>query len=116
MERRMRIYVGNLSYEATDGDLEAAFAAYGQVSSAQVVTDRETGRSRGFGFVEMPNSNEATAAITGMNGKDLKGRAVNVNEARPRTDGGGQRGGGMGGGGGRGGMGGSRGGGGGGRW
>ncbi len=90
----MRIYVGNLSYEATDGDLEAAFAAYGTVTSAQVVIDRETSRSRGFGFVEMSNNNEGQAAIMGMNGKDLKGRAVNVNEARPRTEGGGNRGGG----------------------
>ena len=106
----MRIYVGNLSYEAADGDLEAAFAAYGTVTSAQVVTDRETGRSRGFGFVEMSNNTEAQTAITALNGKDLKGRAINVNEARPRTDaGGGNRGGG---GGNRGGGGGNRGGGG----
>lgn len=89
----MRIYVGHLSYEATDGDLEAAFPTYVTVTSAQVVTDRETGRSRGFGFVEMSNNNEGQTAIMGMNGKELKGRVVNVNEARPRTYSRGNRGG-----------------------
>jgi RNA recognition motif-containing protein len=82
----MNIYVGNLSYEATDEDLEEAFKEYGEVSSARVITDRYSGRSRGFGFVEMPNSSEAKAAIAGLNGKELKGRALNVNEARPRED------------------------------
>ena len=82
----MNIYAGNLSYEVTDEDLQEAFAAFGQVSSARVIKDRDTGRSRGFGFVEMPVQAEAQAAIEGLNGKDLKGRVLNVNEARPRTD------------------------------
>ena len=80
----MRIFVGNLPYSATDGDLEAAFSAHGEVESATVVTDRETGRSRGFGFVEMPNATDGETAIRAMNGADLKGRALTVNEARPR--------------------------------
>ena len=80
----MNIYVGNLAYEVNDDDLNAAFAEYGEVSSARVITDRYSGRSRGFGFVEMANSEEAQAAIGAINGKDLKGRPVNVNEARPR--------------------------------
>ncbi len=114
----MNIYVGNLAYEVTSDELQAAFAAYGKVDTARVATDRETGRSRGFGFVEMSNNAEAEAAIKAMNGKDLKGRALTVNEARPREDrgggmGGGRQGGGGGGGGDRGGRGG---GGGGGRW
>jgi RNA recognition motif-containing protein len=98
----MNIYAGNLSYEVADEDLQEAFAAFGQVSSARVIKDRDTGRSRGFGFVEMPVQAEAQAAIEGLNGKDLKGRVLNVNEARPRTDrrgGPGGRGGGGGGGG-----------------
>ena len=108
----MNIYVGNLSFEVTDEDLQQAFSAFGQIATVSVVKDKFTGQSRGFGFVEMPNSAEAQAAIAGLNGKEIKGRALNVNEARPRTEGG--RGGG---GGGRpgGGGGGRRGGGGGGR-
>jgi RNA recognition motif-containing protein len=82
----MNIYAGNLSYETTDEDLREAFAAFGEVSSARVIKDRDTGRSRGFGFVEMPTDSEAQAAIAGLNGKDLKGRVLNVNEARPRTE------------------------------
>ncbi len=82
----MNIYVGNLSYEVTDENLQEAFAAFGQVSSARVVRDRDTGRSRGFGFVEMPTQAEAQAAIQGLNGKDLWGRTLNVNEARPRAE------------------------------
>lgn len=82
----MNIYVGNLSYEVTDEELREAFAAFGQVSSARVIRDRDTGRSRGFGFVEMPTQAEAQAAIQGLNGKDLKERTLNVNEARPRTE------------------------------
>jgi RNA recognition motif-containing protein len=82
----MNIYVGNLSYEATEDDLREAFSAFGQVASANIIKDRDTGRSRGFGFVEMPNQQEAQAAIAGLNGKDLKGRALNINEARPRTE------------------------------
>ena len=96
----MNIYVGNLAYETTDEDLEAAFSEFGEITSARVISDRFSGRSRGFGFVEMPKDAEAKAAIEGMNGKDLKGRALNVNEARPREDrGGGGGGGGVGGGG-----------------
>jgi len=94
----MNIYVGNLSRETTEDDLRQAFEAFGQVESASVIKDRFTGESRGFGFVEIPSKDEAQAAITGMNGKDLMGRALNVNEARPRTERRGGRGGGSGGG------------------
>lgn len=92
----MNIYVGNLSYSTDDAALRAAFEPFGTVASAQVITDRETGRSRGFGFVEMPSDEQARAAIAALNGQDLDGRKLNVNEARPRTDrpsGGGSRGG-----------------------
>jgi len=93
----MNIYVGNLSYNTDDAGLRAAFEPFGEVTSAQVVTDRETGRSRGFGFVVMPDDEQARAAIAALNGQDLDGRKLNVNEARPRTDrgpgGGGGRGG-----------------------
>jgi RNA recognition motif-containing protein len=116
----MKIYVGNLSYEVTEDDLRQAFAAFGPVESVAIIKDRSTGQSKGFGFVEMPSKEEGQAAITGMNGKELKGRTLNVNEALPRTEkpgGGGGRGGYGGGGGGRagGGGGGGYGGGGGGR-
>lgn len=84
----MNIYVGNLLREATEDDLRQAFEAFGQVTSAKIITDKFTGDSRGFGFVEMSNSTEAQAAITGLDGKDLKGRTLKVNEARPRTEGG----------------------------
>lgn len=90
----MNIYVGNLSFETTDGDLEAAFKAYGQVSAARVITDQYSGRSRGFGFVEMASDAEAQAAINALNGKEFKGRTLTVNEARPREKRGGQGGGG----------------------
>jgi len=105
-----RIYVGNLAFSTTEDDLSAAFGAFGSVQAVNVITDRETGRSRGFAFVEMTDDTEASAAIDGMNGTDLGGRTLNVNEARPREDrrgggggggGGGHRGGGGGGGGGR---------------
>jgi len=105
----MKIYAGNLSYEVTEEDLRQAFAAFGAVESVALIKDRSTGQSKGFGFVEMPSKDEGQAAITGMNGKELKGRTLNVNEALPRTDkpsGGGGRGGYGGGGGGRGGYGG----------
>lgn len=82
----MNIYVGNLPREATEDDLREAFVAFGEVTSAKIITDRFTGDSRGFGFVEMPNSSEAQAAISGLDGKDLKGRTLRVNEARPRRD------------------------------
>jgi RNA recognition motif-containing protein len=111
------IYVGNLSWECTADDLLALFQEHGSVARAQVITDRETGRSRGFGFVEMENDGEAQKAIDALNGTEYQGRALTVNEARPREDrggGGGHRGGGGGGygggGGGRGGYGGGRGG------
>ena len=97
------IYVGNLSFDASEDDLREAFSQFGQVSSVNIISDRETGRSRGFAFVEMPNSEEAKTAIEVLNLKQIAGRAVNVNEARPKPDrprGG--RGGGGGGGGGRG--------------
>ena len=81
----MNIFVGNLSFETHDDGLRAAFAAHGAVDSAQVVMDRQTGRSRGFGFVEMPDSSEATKAISALNGSDLGGRALTVNEAKPRA-------------------------------
>jgi RNA recognition motif-containing protein len=80
----MNIYVGNLSYSTTDEDLRAAFAAFGTVTSARVVFDRETGRSRGFGFVEMTSSSEAHAAIEALNQTELQGRQLRINEARPR--------------------------------
>jgi RNA recognition motif-containing protein len=105
-----KLYVGNLSYNVRDDDLQQAFAQYGTVSSAKVMMDRDTGRSKGFGFVEMGSDPEAQAAINGMNGQALDGRAIVVNEARPREErpggfGGGNRGG-FGGGGGTGGGGG----------
>ena len=90
----MNIYVGNLSFDETEGTLQTAFAEHGEVTSARIITDRETGRSRGFGFVEMPKNDEAEAAIQAMNGKEVQGRALTVNEARPREDRGGGGGGG----------------------
>ena len=92
-----KLYVGNLAYSVRDESLQAAFSQFGTVTSAKVMMDRETGRSKGFGFVEMGNDAEAQAAINGMNGQPLEGRPVVVNEARPRED----RPGGFGGGGGR---------------
>ena len=110
----MRLYVGNLSYNTTNESLEQLFSEFGQVKSAQVVMDRDTGRSKGFGFVEMTDNNEAQAAIDGLNSKEVDGRSLTVNEARPREERGGGGGGGYGGGrGGRGGGGGYGGGGGG---
>ena len=92
----MRIYVGNLSYQATAADLQELFEPYGEVAEATVITDRESGRSRGFGFVEMPDENEALAAIEALNGREHMGRALRVNEAQERRDrgggGGGKRG------------------------
>lgn len=82
----MNIYVGNLSYTATDEDLRSAFEAFGQIASARVIMDKETGRSRGFGFVEMPNDEEGRKAIEAVNNKEIAGRPVRVNEARPRED------------------------------
>jgi RNA recognition motif-containing protein len=82
----MNIYVGNLSYEVSGENLRQAFEAFGQVSSASIVKDKYSGQPRGFGFVEMPEQAEAQAAIQNLNGKELLGRPMNVNEARPRTD------------------------------
>ncbi len=96
-----KIFVGNFSFSTTEADLRQWFEPYGAVDSASVVTDRDTGRSRGFGFVEMPNNNEAEAAITALNGKDAGGRPLTVNEARPKTERSGGFRGGRGGGGGR---------------
>ena len=108
-----KLYVGNLPYSVTDSSLQQMFEAFGGVDSAQVIMDRDTGRSKGFGFVEMKSDQEAQAAIAGMNGKEIDGRSLTVNEARPKTEGGGGGrrggfggGGGGGGGGGRGGYGG----------
>jgi RNA recognition motif-containing protein len=86
-EVKMKLYVGNLPYDVDDNDLQQAFEAFGQVESAVTIKDRYTGDSKGFGFVEMPDSTEAQAAIDGLNGKDFKGRTLNVNEARPRGEG-----------------------------
>ena len=80
----MNIYVGNLSYSLTESELWDAFAEFGDVSSVKILTDRETGRSRGFGFVEMSNKAEGEAAVASLNGKDVGGRPLRVNEARPR--------------------------------
>ena len=100
----MNIYVGNLSFDETEASLETAFSAHGEVTSARIITDRETGRSRGFGFVEMGDDAQAKAAIAALNGTSLNGRDLTVNEARPREDRGGSRGGFGGGGGGGGGR------------
>lgn len=88
-----KLYVGNLSYNMTDSDLQTLFEQHGSVQSAQVIMDRDTGRSKGFGFVEMDNANEAQAAIDALNNQEINGRALTVNEARPREErgGGGQR-------------------------
>ncbi|MCX6836122.1 MAG: RNA-binding protein [candidate division Zixibacteria bacterium] len=106
----MNIYVGNLSFDTTEDQLRQAFSGFGEVTSINIITDKYTGEPRGFAFVEMAGKAEAIAAISGLNGQDLNGRTLNVNEARPRTEGGGGRGGGggnrggSGGGGGRGGY------------
>ena len=88
-----KIYVGNMSYETDNSALEEMFGAYGTVDSAQVIVDRDSGRSKGFGFVEMSTEDEAQAAIDALNGKEVDGRALTVNEAKPREDRGGGRGG-----------------------
>jgi len=82
----MNIYVGNVSFKLSDDDLREAFEEHGEVSSASIIMDRETGRSRGFGFVEMPDQAEGEAAIKALDGANLKGRPIRVNEARPRED------------------------------
>ena len=83
----MNIYVGNMSYEITEEDLRLAFEAFGQVESAAIIKDKYSGQSKGFGFVEMPSKAEGQSAIDGLNDTELKGRTLNVNEARPRTEG-----------------------------
>jgi len=98
-----KIFVGNLNFQTTQDDLSAAFAPYGTVDSVSVITDRDTGQPRGFAFVEMASKTEADAAISGLNGAELNGRALNVNEARPKPQGSGGGGGGYRGGGGGGG-------------
>ena len=90
----MDIYVGNLNYQTTEAELREAFEAYGQLSEVRLITDRYSGRSKGFAFVEMPERNEAEAALQGLNGKPLQGRTLTVNEARARGEGGGGGGGG----------------------
>ncbi|HEY2291671.1 MAG TPA: RNA-binding protein [Thermoanaerobaculia bacterium] len=90
----MNLYVGNLPYRITEDQLRAAFEEFGRVSSCTIIKDKVTGQSKGFGFLEMPESSEAEAAINNLNGRDLMGRKINVNEARPRENrppGGGQR-------------------------
>ena len=101
----MNIYIGNLSYEVNEEDLQEAFEAFGQVESVRIIKDKYSGQSKGFGFVEMPSKAEGQSAFDDLNGKELKGRTLNVNEARPRTE---SRGGRGGYGGGRGGQGGRR--------
>ena len=98
----MKIYIGNMSFDTTEETVRQAFEAYGEITSINLISDRDTGRPKGFGFVEMASDEHAKAAIAGLNGTDMGGRTVNVNEARPRPEGGG--------GGGRGGSGGGRGG------
>jgi len=90
----VNIFVGSLSFTSREEDLREAFSTHGEVTSARIITDRETGRSRGFGFVEMPNDDEARKAIDALNGKEFDGRTINVNEARPKPDRGGGGGGG----------------------
>lgn len=92
----MNIYVGNLSFRATEDELRTVFGEFGSVSSASIIMDKGTGKSRGFAFVEMPNDSEGQAAIEGLNGKEVGGRTLKINEAKPRTEGGGGGGGGRG--------------------
>ncbi len=91
----MNIYVGNLSFDATDEDLREVFEQHGRVESAKIIMDSYSGRSRGFGFVEMSDESEARSAISGLDGQEFMGRALRVDEARPRRQGGGGRGGGF---------------------
>ena len=87
----MNIYIGNLSHDTTEEDLRQAFTSYGEVSKVSIIMDKFSGKSRGFGFVEMPTKGEAEAAMTSLNGQELNGQALNVNEARPRAERGGGR-------------------------
>ena len=97
----MNIFIGGLDYQLTGDNLKAAFEPYGEVASANIIEDRDTGRSKGFGFVEMPEKEDALKAIEGLNGTELGGKTITVNEAKPKTKGGGRSGGGYGGGRGR---------------
>ena len=90
----MNIYIGNMSFDTTEDQLRQAFEGFGEVSTVKIIMDRDSGRPKGFAFVEMSSQDEATAAIGGLNGQDLNGRALNVNEAKPRTEGGNRGGGG----------------------
>ncbi len=90
----MKIYIGNMSYDTTEENLRQSFGEFGEVVSVNIITDRDSGRPKGFGFVEMGSKEEATAAIEALNGQDMNGRQVNVNEAKPRTDSGSRGGGG----------------------
>ena len=87
----MNIYIGNMSFETTEDQLRQAFAGFGEVSTVKVIMDRESGQPKGFAFVEMPTATEANAAISGLNGQDMNGRALNVNQAKPKTDNGSRR-------------------------
>ncbi len=100
----MNIYIGNMSFDTTEDQLRQAFAGFGEVSTVSIITDKYSGEPRGFAFVEMSAKDEAIAAISGLNGQELNGRALNVNDAKPRAEGGGRGGGGGGRGGGRGGR------------
>ena len=90
----MKIYIGNMSFDTTESQLRTAFESYGEVSSVNIIMDRDSGKPKGFGFVEMMTDSEATAAISGLNGKELDGRALNVNEAKPKEQSGNRGGGG----------------------
>lgn len=87
----MNIYIGNMSYETTEAQLRQAFEGFGEVSTVKIITDRDSGQPKGFAFVEMATKDEAIAAISGLNGQDLNGRALNVNEAKPKPEGGNRR-------------------------
>ena len=87
----MNIYIGNMSYETTEEQLRQAFQGFGEVSTVKVITDRESGQPKGFAFVEMPTATEANAAISRLNGSDMNGRVLNVNQAKPKTDNGNRR-------------------------
>jgi RNA recognition motif-containing protein len=89
----MNIYVGNMSFQTTEDNLRQAFESFGQVSTVKIIMDRDSGQPKGFAFVEMPAQNEATAAIAGLNGRELNGRTLNVNQAKPREEGGNRSGG-----------------------
>ena len=90
----MNIYIGNMSFDTTEDQLRLAFQGFGEVSTVKVITDRDSGQPKGFAFVEMPTASEANAAISGLNGHDMNGRALNVNQAKPREDSGNRGGGG----------------------